>query len=177
MREPRKNLRRAALVMLTRCDAVNGEVVQRIEQEVDRIAKSLPIARTVHAPLELLNEAGRTKVGELHGRPVAAFCGIGNPQAFQQTLIGLGADVNAFREFPDHHPYTRDDVDDLRRWAADLPADTWIATTQKDWVKLRLSELGGRPLWAVRVGLQFVSGKDVFDRAVLNAARKPVAET
>jgi tetraacyldisaccharide 4'-kinase len=61
-------------------------------------------------------------------------------------------------------------VDDLRTWAAGLPADAWVVTTQKDWVKLRLAEMGDRPLWAVRVGLQFVSGEGEFNLAVMRAA-------
>ena len=168
LREPRQNLRRAGLVVLTRCDTVPAGTVEGIENEVRRIAPGLPVVKTIHAPLELLNGEGREDIAALKGRPVAAFCGIGNPDAFHTTLIRLGADVWDLRTFPDHHPYTREDVDDLRRWAAEMPADAWIVTTQKDWVKLRLAELGSRPLWAVRVGLQFVDGKDVFDRAILS---------
>jgi tetraacyldisaccharide 4'-kinase len=85
--------------------------------------------------------------------------------------------VREFRTYPDHHAYDRTDVDDLRSWASHLPADAWVMTTQKDLVKLRVADLGGRPLWAVRVGLQFVQGKDEFDRAVLRTARTPIAES
>ena len=70
---------------------------------------------------------------------MAAFCGIGNPAAFRRTLEGLGATVVDFRRSRDHHAYTREDVEDLARWADTLPADAMIATTQKDWVKLRLA--------------------------------------
>jgi tetraacyldisaccharide 4'-kinase len=61
-------------------------------------------------------------------------------------------------------------VDDLRAWAAKLPADAVVATTQKDWVKLRLPDLAGRPLRAVRVGIAFRDGKDAFDAALARAA-------
>jgi tetraacyldisaccharide 4'-kinase len=84
--------------------------------------------------------------------------------------MSLGADVCEFRSYSDHHPYTRADVDTLREWAIRLPADAWVVTTQKDWVKLRIADLGGRPLWAVRVGLQFVEGGAEFNVAVLKAA-------
>jgi tetraacyldisaccharide 4'-kinase len=168
LREPKRSLRRAGLVVLTRCDAVGADTLKRIEAEVQQIAP-LPIMKAVHTPLELVNGERTEKVETLKGRPVGAFCGIGNPNAFRQTLTALGADVRDFREFPDHHPYRREDVDDLRRWATGVPAGAAVVTTQKDWVKLRVAELGGRPLWAVRVGLQFVEGQDLFDRAVLKA--------
>jgi tetraacyldisaccharide 4'-kinase len=177
MRESRKSLRRAHHVLLTRCDAVKPNDLASIVAEVERIAPGLPIGRTIHAPLELLNGSMSQSVETLRGKIVGAFCGIGNPEAFRQTLTTLGADVRAFQAFADHYAYTREDVDGLRRWAAELPTDAWVATTQKDWVKLRLTELSGRPLWAVRVGLQFENGKDAFDRAILQAARTPVTES
>jgi tetraacyldisaccharide 4'-kinase len=37
-----------------------------------------------------------------------------------------------------------------------------VLTTQKDWVKLRVGDLGGRKLRAVRVGLKFIDGEEVF---------------
>jgi tetraacyldisaccharide 4'-kinase len=170
LREPKRNLRRAGFAILTRCDAVDQATIAGIEGEVRRFAPNVPVARTIHAPTELLNGRDTADVVVLSGKPTGAFCGIGNPAGFRRTLADLGADVQAFREYPDHHPYSRDDVDDLCRWAATLPVDSRIVTTQKDWVKLRLTELGGRSLWALRVGLDFLDGKDRFDRAVLTAA-------
>jgi tetraacyldisaccharide 4'-kinase len=101
---------------------------------------------------------------------IGAFCGIGNPAAFRRTLEGLGAAVADFRTFPDHHPYTRADVDDLAGWADLLPAGAAVVTTQKDWVKLRVPDLGGRPLRALRVGLAFRDGQDDFDAALRRIA-------
>jgi len=172
LREPRQNLRRTGMLVITRCDAVDPAELDRLAGVIFGLAPDLPVARTIHAPVELTNGERRESVESLRGKPVGAFCGIGNPAAFQQTLAGLGADVRAFREFPDHHPYDRKDVVDLEQWATNLPAEAAIVTTQKDWVKLRIPTLGSRPLWAVRIGLQFVEGKDEFDRAVLTAAKQ-----
>src|SRR5262249_19974185 len=78
-------------------------------------APSAVIAEAVHGPVELLNsEQQAAPLALLAGRPVAAFCGLGNPEAFRRTLLGLGAAVGAFRTFPDHHAYGREDVDALR---------------------------------------------------------------
>ena len=176
LREPMRNLRRAGFVVLTRCDVADPRAIDPIEDDVRTFAPGVPVARTTHAPLELASGERREKTEVLRGRPVGAFCGIGNPDAFRATLAGLGADVRDFRTYRDHHPYARADVDELRERAARLPPEAWVVTTQKDWVKLRLTDLGGRPLWAVRVGLQFVEGKDEFDRAILAAARTPATE-
>jgi tetraacyldisaccharide 4'-kinase len=72
----------------------------------------------------------------------------------------LRIEPRLWREFPDHHAYTRADVDDLRRWAAGLPPEGVVVTTQKDAVKLRLTELAGRELWSLRIGMAWQAGAD-----------------
>ena len=157
LREPVGELRRAGVVILTRCDQVEPAEVDRLRA---RFA-GRTVATAVHAPVGLVGAGGREAgVGELRGKPVGAFCGIGNPAAFRRTLADLGAEVVAFRAYADHRPYDRADVDALRGWAEDLPADAIVATTQKDFVKLRTPELAGRPLWAVRVGITFLEGEE-----------------
>ena len=160
LREPAGSLKRADAVILTRCDQTSPESVARQRAVLARRFPKLPVAEAVHAPVELAGPGGVTAPLDLvRGRPVLAFCGLGNPAAFRATLTQLGASVTEFVTFPDHHPYTRDDVERLRALAEKLPADGLALTTQKDSVKLRLGELAGRPLWAVRVGLRFRAGE------------------
>jgi tetraacyldisaccharide 4'-kinase len=163
LREPVSSLKRAGIVLFTRCDQVTPESLDRQVRWLKERFPKLPFGLTKHQPTELIGLDGVTaSVEELRGKPVAAFCGIGNPEAFRRTLTDLGADVIAERTFADHHPYSREDVDDLTEWAASQPENAIIATTQKDWVKIRVGELGGRKLWAVRVGLSFLDGEEVF---------------
>ena len=115
LREPIGGLTRAHVAMLTRCDLVAPETVQAIREMVTRIKPELPIVESMHRPAEWRNASQQTTPLEsLQDRPIAAFCGLGNPDAFRQTLVKLGLNVIAWRTFPDHHPYTQDDVEDLR---------------------------------------------------------------
>jgi tetraacyldisaccharide 4'-kinase len=164
LREPETSLRRANVVLLTRCDQAPD--ADETGERLTRLYPHLTVATSDHRPIELFGGDEPEPVEKLNGRVVAGFAGIGNPPAFRRTLESLGASVTDFRAYPDHHPYTRADVDDLRRWAATLPADVAVATTQKDWVKLRLPDLAGRPLRAVRVGIAFRAGQDAFDAAL-----------
>lgn len=172
LREPKKNLRRAHAVLLTRCDSVSAEALAALEAEVRQLAPKALIAHAVHAPRELLNGTTTEAVDALRGRTVAAFCGIGNPAAFRRTLDALGAVVHAWRTYPDHHAYTRSDVDELTAWAKSMPADVWLVTTQKDWVKLRIAELGQHSLWAVRIGMDIVHGREALEQAVVQVAQQ-----
>lgn len=71
----------------------------------------------------------------LNGRDVLAFCGIGRPSKFLETLGQAGARNAVLRPFPDHHVYRDADAEQLlgemRRTG--LP----LVTTEKDAVKLR----------------------------------------
>jgi tetraacyldisaccharide 4'-kinase len=172
LREPRSGLRRAGVVVLTRCDQVDAEDRQRLRETAARLAPDAPVVETTHRPLALVNGDGAEEsLDLLAGRSAAAFCGIGNPEAFRQTLLGLGAPLSAFRTFPDHHPYTRADVEDLRAWARQQPAEAVVLTTQKDLVKLRLTQLGGRPLWALRIGLRVETGRESLDGKLQSVVR------
>lgn len=166
LREGAGSLRRAGAIVLTRCDQVPAAELDAIRGWLARRFPDKPVATTEHRPVDLIGGDEPEPVESLAGRPVAAFCGVGNPAAFRRTLEGLGAVVADFRAFPDHHAYTREGVDDLTRWGETLPTDAWIATTQKDWVKLRIASLAGRPLRAVRVGLGFRDGQDEFEAAL-----------
>lgn len=165
LREPRGRLSRADFILITRVDQAAD--VSRLLTEIVRYAPGKPIAQSVHRPIELVNGSDPISPDELSGKTVGAFCGIGNPSAFRRTLADLKANVVDLKEFPDHHPYARADVDALSRWAESLPKDAMIVTTQKDWVKLRVTELAGRPLYAIRIGLQLTAGKEEFEGMLL----------
>jgi tetraacyldisaccharide 4'-kinase len=172
LREPPSSLRRADVVVLTRCDQVQAEQRERLRRALSRIAPHKPLVETTHRPVELSNCDGENAALELlRDGPAAAFCGIGNPEAFRRSLLSLGARLQDFRSYPDHHAYGRGDVEELRRWAGSLPAGTLIVTTQKDVVKLRLSRLGERPMWWLRIRLCVESGQDALDGCLRTAIR------
>jgi tetraacyldisaccharide 4'-kinase len=163
LREPKNSLRRADLILLTRCDLVSSDRIISLRTEIERLTPDEEIVESTHEPTRLVNENEEAPLSLMGEHPVAAFCGVGNPDAFRYATRGL-ADVIAFATFPDHHRYTRSDVDWLRAWAEGLPPDAIVVTTHKDLVKLRLIELRDRPLWALQIALTPTRGKDVLDR-------------
>jgi tetraacyldisaccharide 4'-kinase len=67
--------------------------------------------------------------------PVAAFCGIANPEQFFRGLASAGLRVGARVVFNDHHPYTRDDLQQLLDAARSVQATAFL-TTEKDAIRL-----------------------------------------
>lgn len=164
LREPLSGLRRAGVVVLSRADLVDEAERSRICDVVRRHNDAAIWCEVRHAPRTLLSSSGsnaasvETSLESLRSRRVVGFCGIGNPEGFRRTLVGLGCDIVGFREFPDHHAYERTDVDALAKAALDSSAELLVCT-HKDLVKLRIDSLAGRPLKAVVVGVEFLVGE------------------
>ncbi len=173
LREPIGSLARAGVVVLSRGDLVSEPDRRAIRRRAETKAGPLAWAVARHAPLGLLGEGVPDEpLVSLGDRPVAAFCGIGNPEGFRRTLEGMGTRVIGFRAFPDHHPYAAADMTELTRWVRDLGAEVAL-TTQKDSVKLRAASLGPVPLRALRIGLEVVEGEDVLIDALARVAPAP----
>lgn len=176
LREPLKNLARADVIVLSRADQVSAEQIERIRRRVLRYAPHSLWGESRHVPTLVLRTGSEPFPAEdLRGKRLAAFCGIGNPAAFRKTLGDLGLDVVAFREYPDHHRYRREDVADLSHWAAAHGADI-VLCTEKDWVKIQVPSLGGLPLAALRIELQFTAGQESIERRLGEVLAKVARE-
>jgi len=80
--------------------------------------------------------------------PLLAFAGIGRPQKFYDALTASGGDLADVASFPDHHVFTRSEIERL----ADL-ADSFgaaLITTEKDWVRLPGGVQTAVAAWPVR---------------------------
>lgn len=65
---------------------------------------------------------------------VVAFAGIGRPEKFYQSLSGCGFNIVETRDFPDHHFYTEDELNQLIALGKQHKAPVY--TTAKDFVKI-----------------------------------------
>ena len=68
------------------------------------------------------------------GARVLGFCGLGQPEKFRQTLLGMGVDLADFISFSDHHPYSHADIQNLHAMAFEKKAH--LVTTEKDLCRL-----------------------------------------
>jgi tetraacyldisaccharide 4'-kinase len=107
-------------------------------------------------------------LNSLRGRRVLAFAGIGDPARFFNTLRKGGVDVISESAFPDHHMFSKADIDGL---LSEARGDgLTLVTTEKDLARLR--PRGELPVWAQAV-VPFAVTLEFEDGAAL---RKFVAE-
>ena len=76
----------------------------------------------------------KERADSLRGRSVYAFCGIGRPEKFERTLNGCGVNLTKMDSFPDHHPFSRIEIERLLAEARRLHA--LPVTTAKDHVRI-----------------------------------------
>lgn len=165
LREPVPSLRRADMIVLTRCDQVSKTELDCVERRISRVAGDVPCLKSVHRVTGVERLNGESI--EPAGTRAFAFAAVGQPSAFLTTVRSLGVEVVGTRWWPDHHEYTKGEIVAL---ATDRQPDhDWLITTEKDAVKLAdLSGLGNLPIAVVRIAIDFLGDGDTMLESVLD---------
>jgi 3-deoxy-D-manno-octulosonic-acid transferase len=133
LREPLEALGRADIFVVTRAE--NTAKFEAIRGELACYNESAPVFRT-----RLLAKRWREyPTGETvevpSGVRVAAFCGLGNPQNYWNTLDSLGLERVFQWPFGDHHSYTPVEIQRIADQAKTRGAEL-LVTTEKDRINL-----------------------------------------
>jgi tetraacyldisaccharide 4'-kinase len=84
-----------------------------------------------------------------------AFAGIGKPGFFFEGLQQLGVRLAGPIAFPDHHRYTREDYQRILARCRELKLNL-VATTEKDAMRLDVSQLPGLRVAVIKMELEFL---------------------
>ena len=195
LREGPRALARADVIVITRSDLPPAEEVEALDERVRELAPEALVMKAVFAPSGVtafnrdIQDEQDTRDGEaedggglscvsctsLSGERLAVFCGIGNPRAFSLAVRRLGCEVVLERRFPDHHPFTLNELAGLAH-AAEAKGARFVLTTQKD--AARIAQLGEDawpgtpPLHVLRAEFAFVDRERAFWEAVETALER-----
>lgn len=135
MREPMEALQRAQTVLLTRFDQAPPERIHALKEEILKYVPEKAIFHSRHKIEDLYEFDQKSPVAfalkNTKHSPIGAFCAVARPQAFFQSLEGLGYELKEKRSFPDHHFYSLRELKSL----ANSGIGIWI-TTAKDIARL-----------------------------------------
>ena len=133
LREHPRGMRRADLILLTRCAAP----ADALPPDAARHAPGVPVFSSKFDPAGLVDGDGRAigALDTLRGRRAAAFCGLARPETFFRMLESAGIALVSRLAFADHQTY---DAATRERIATACRRDTpdVLLTTEKDLVKL-----------------------------------------
>ena len=170
LREPLDQLARADAFILTRFKHEGGDRTLRFLKENH---PDIPVFCADHVPDKVifprLDRVDSPK--GLNEKRVVAFAGIGNPEAFRETLEALGARVVAFCGFKDHYVYKKDDLDRLVRLKSQSDAE-YILTTEKDWMRVGSMWPECCDVAYLCIQFSFLPGQEGVFRMIENAFRK-----
>jgi tetraacyldisaccharide 4'-kinase len=161
MREPLSGLARGGIIIFTRTENTAG-----VKEAIQRLS-NLPIFAASTRLLGFRRIGGdgpRQTVADLGSGPFFAFCGIGNPEAFERDLHRWDIMPAGHMFFPDHHRYTLEDVQAIDQAAKGVGAKG-LLTTEKDSRNLKDVHFSALPVFVSIIDLE-ISGETEFLAAI-----------
>ena len=174
LREPKRNLRRASYIFITKCDGSSNEALVARLRKYNRVAE---IIECTHGPRYLQNLFTHEKLplSYLEGKYVAALSGIAVPENFEGQLEKLGANVEIRRRFSDHHRFSRKEIAKFMHRCVERDLDLAV-TTEKDAVRFPRPKELDVPVYFLRIEVEILKGHDVWERLIDRLCHPPVSD-
>jgi len=169
-REPLRSLRRADLIVLSRCadEADFHRLEKRLRTRIDRPTMAVRVkVRAVRRATTKFS----IDLNGIKGKRVAAFSGIGNPASFEETMRLLAVQMQKHIKFADHHRYRPEDLRLIEEAARRFGAD-YVLTTEKDLARLRGASVGASdfleryPVYYVEIEEEVIAGEEHLTEAL-----------
>jgi tetraacyldisaccharide 4'-kinase len=161
LREPPSHLARARWIFITKSDGKTEELRKRIAEH----NPNAPVIECIHHPMyfEDVFTGERLGIEFLAGKRVASLSGIAQPESFEKSLVGIGAELVYSKRFADHHRFTQQEVINAINRGKKRQAQL-IITTQKDAVRFPKIDRRDIPILFMRVEIKILKGaKDFHD--------------
>ena len=107
--------------------------IDRIVLTGNNKVNNIDLFKTYNIPI-IETKTKVTKSPKIQNKKIFAFCGLGNPDKFYQTLNENGYDISFTKSFPDHYNYNYQDINKLILTATNQNLE--LITTEKDYVKI-----------------------------------------
>ena len=159
LREPAGETRRADMVCFTHYSGGAINFDPRLLGSVTQVKTHLRLDSIIRMDDEEVLDAETLK-----NEPVASFCGIAKPDGFRQILLDSQIQLKFFKSFPDHHPYTLQDIKKFEARAIKEGAK-FILLPEKDAVKLKDMKFT-LPFFKVVIELEIIEGRETFNKQI-----------
>ena len=170
LREPKRHLRRAGVVVATRAGGLTLAERQALTAQIHALAPDAPLFFADHRAMGLVPtedlSAPLQPLAKLHGMRVFAVSAIAQPQSFVETLTReLGAEVVGRQIWTDHYKISPSDARAILSAAVRVGADA-VTMTEKDAVKWPAVEASGLPVYALRIGMRVQNEAGLMDEVM-----------
>lgn len=163
LREPLPHLKRAQIIVISHANLVGGRPLEELIQRLKAVAPQTHIVTSYLEPLFFYRAKKRFRVSldRLRKQRVTTFSGVGTPRSFQLLLAHHEIKPVRNFEFMDHHPYRREELEEIKEISKAASADE-IVTTEKDYYRSAslIAETLDPLVLATR--LRILSGEDIL---------------
>jgi tetraacyldisaccharide 4'-kinase len=167
LREPVSSVRRAGVAVITHCDQVEAGRISEIRDTLRSVHPHLKILEAVHRADFLLDLKSdrRRRLAYIKGKEVSCLSAIGDPRPFEAHIESTGGHLTQRWRFPDHHPYTLEDLRSIEHVRHGVP----LITTFKDMPRLPQNwhEILSGEVLALGVRMEITKGRAAWERALV----------
>jgi tetraacyldisaccharide 4'-kinase len=161
LRENTKGAQRANVVIVTKCPpALSLDEQNKIARKLKLSADQELFFSSIEYDDCIYSEDKKTKVSDIITVDKLLLAGIAKPEPFFAYLQSTNEECLTFE---DHHHFTEKDILDIKKKSI----NKIVITTEKDYVRLRES-LSSENLFYLPIQSQFLSGRDNFDKKIIN---------
>ena len=155
LRELPEAISRSTAIVISNTDkkAISEDDIKKIKQH----GNSTPMIPMFYKIKDFsgLNIKVTSSISDMQKTGVIAFCGIGNPYSFFDSLKQNGVKIARSLIFPDHHNYTYDDIKEIIEISKNYKIEN-IITTEKDAIKVEgLCEASPLTFWTTNLEVEF----------------------
>ena len=169
LREPIEASRRATAIIVTRAEKRSDidHVLGRLHSVLDPLPLTAQVVFRSEGIHPVIPTTSQSDGESYKGKTALLVSGIGHAASFKNMVEQLGLKILDEVAYPDHHLYTNDEVDWIRRRAAELNADV-VITTEKDAGKLRPCLTPHDTGWyAIRLGIEWTSSEAALHQMIM----------
>ena len=177
LREPKRHLARAGVVVATRSGALTEEERRTMADRVRRLAPHVPLFFADHCAVGFVPAddlaSPMLPLGQLQRTRVFAVSAIAQPASFVETLERAGARVVGHRDWSDHHKFSPEQAQGVLEEAARAGAEA-VVMTEKDavkWATLDAPRL--LPIYALRIEMVLDDEESFMQAIMQKLSHKP----
>ncbi len=178
LREGRENIRRADMILITKCPQNISAIERRIivkEMNKSEYQNLYFTSFTYNSPVPVFDE--RATIAEQTDCGIVLITGIANPQPLKEHLQKSYSEI-IHLSFSDHHNFIENDLNDISTAFNTLKSkNRYLFTTEKDAVRLReiinIAEPMKSAFFYIPIGIYFLNeDKEEFDNLIIDYVRK-----
>lgn len=165
LRESSSGAQRADVIVVTKCPTTLSEAEQtRIKQRIKSYSAAPVYFSTIAFDDCVQSSTASVPVTTIQQTACVLVAGIAKPDSFFDYLKNS---ESICLTYPDHHHFTESDIQQIKQQAG----DKLIVTTEKDYVRLKDSELKDQ-LYYLPIRTSFMVDSNEFDATVLDYLKK-----